>query len=250
MKPTIAFAGLTACFGCQLTLLNCETELCEVAEQFAFAYFPMGITTRSFEGEVDAALVEGAVSTPEDLETLVRLRNRSRRLIAVGTCARWGGISAMKNLEPRLPLAEKVYGQGADSLSTFNPAPLHRFVAVDGYVAGCPPEKQEMLALLAALRHDTLPVLADYAVCMECRIRENLCLLIEKGELCLGPLTQAGCNARCPSVGIPCEGCRGPVAEANVAAETTLLLEKGYRREEIVSRMQRFCVEWDDAQDH
>lgn len=248
-KPTIAFVGLTACFGCQLTLLNCEAELAEVAEHFTFAYFPMGLTPGTFEGEFDAALVEGAVSTPEDMETLMRLRNRSRRLIAVGTCARWGGISAMKNDEPRLSLTEHVYGRGANTVSTFNPGPLHRFVTVDGVVTGCPPEKTELLMMLAALHRDTLPILTDYAVCMECRMRENRCLLIEDNELCLGPLIRGGCNARCPTVGIPCEGCRGPVVEANAAAESELLLEKGYGREEIASRMRRFCVEWDYAQD-
>jgi coenzyme F420-reducing hydrogenase gamma subunit len=248
-KPVIAIAGLTACFGCQLTILNCEDELADLARMFTFAYFPMGMSQHGFQGEFDAALVEGAVSTPEDLETLVRLRSRSGSLFAVGTCARWGGINAMKNGEPRLSLVTRVYGSDGAAIATFNPGPLHRFVSVDGYVTGCPPEKKEMLLLFRALLHGTKPNLPDYPVCMECRMRENLCLLIEKDQLCLGPLIRAGCNARCPAVATPCEGCRGPVTEANIAAETDLLVEKGFRREEIASRMQRFCVEWSYGQD-
>jgi sulfhydrogenase subunit delta len=247
--PTIAIAGLTACFGCQLTLLNCEAELTELAARFNFAYFPMGMTSGPMEGEFDAAFVEGAVSTPEDLETLVHLRSRSRRLLAFGTCACWGGINAMKNHEPRIQLMESVYGRDAGAIDTFKPGPLHRFVTVDGRITGCPPEKEELLATLSALLRNALPVLVEYPVCMECRMRENLCLLLEKNRICLGPLVRGGCRARCPAVGIPCEGCRGPVIEANAVAEKELLLEKGFSSEEITSRMRRFCPEWDHAQE-
>ena len=156
----------------------------------------------------------------------------------------------MKNHESRKELAEVVYGHAAGEVLTFNPGPFHRFVTVDFAIPGCPPEKGELLATLASLLRGCFPVFPSYPVCTECRNRENRCLLIEDNELCLGPLSQAGCNARCPAVGIACEGCRGPVTEANVAAELELLLEKGFPREEIVSRMRRFCPEWDDEQRH
>ncbi|HZV82481.1 MAG TPA: NADH:ubiquinone oxidoreductase [Geobacteraceae bacterium] len=247
-KPTIAIAGLTACSGCQLTLLNCEEELPEIMQRFLIDYFPLGLTERCITGPIDVAFVEGAVSTPDDLEILLKLRSCSRLLVAFGTCALWGGVAAMKNLEGRKDLAATVYGPAAEGLKTFNPLPFHRFVKVDFAITGCPPEKGELLTTLAALLRGTLPEFPSYPVCTECRSRENLCLLIERSELCLGPLIQAGCNARCPTVGIKCEGCRGPVTEANVAAELELLLDKGFRREEIVSRMQRFYPEWDYEQ--
>ncbi|MGD0586605.1 MAG: NADH:ubiquinone oxidoreductase [Oryzomonas sp.] len=247
-KPTIAIAGLTACSGCQLTLLNCEEELPEIAQRFTIDYFPLGLTERLITGPIDVAFVEGAVSTPSDLEILMKLRNCCRSLVALGTCALWGGIAAMKNQESRKDLAESVYGSAADGLKTFNPQPLCRFVKIDFAITGCPPEKGELLATLAALLRGTFPVFPRYPVCSECRNRENLCLLIERNEMCLGPLIQAGCDARCPAVGIGCEGCRGPVTEANVAAEMELLLNKGFPRDEIVSRMQRFYPEWNYEQ--
>lgn len=247
-KPVIAIAGLTACSGCQLTLLNCEEELPQLAERFQFAYFPMGRSGGDYCTPTDVAFVEGAVSTPDDLETLLQLRSMSRWLVAFGTCARWGGINAMKNHEPRKGLAELVYGDTALAMKTFNPGPFQRFVTVDFAIPGCPPEKGELLTTLASLLKGAFPVLPAYPVCTECRMRENRCLLMEDNEMCLGPLIQAGCNARCPAVGIKCEGCRGPVAEANVAAEMELLLEKGFSREDIVSRMRRFCPEWDYEQ--
>ncbi len=247
-RPTIGMAGLTACSGCQLTLLNCESELPELTERFSIAYFPMGETKRDIAGPFDVAFVEGAVSTPDDVEVLVKLRSRSRLLVAFGTCALWGGVAAMKNSEARTGLLQTVYGPGGGEMKSFNPQPFHRFVKVDFAITGCPPEKPELLATLAALHRGSFPVFPRYPVCTECRNRENRCLLIEDNELCLGPLIQAGCNARCPAVGIQCEGCRGPVAEANVAAEVELLLEKGISREEIERRMRRFYPEWDYEQ--
>jgi sulfhydrogenase subunit delta len=247
-RPVIALAGLTACSGCQLTFLNCEAELPMVAESFSIAYFPMGITGPSLTGTIDVAFVEGAVSTPDNLEALVTLRSKSRYLVAFGSCAQWGGIAAMNNHEPRQDMVEAVYGEGAGEMKTFNPQPLHHFVQVDFAIPGCPPEKSEILAVLGALLRDTFPVFPVYPVCMECRSGEYRCLLIEDGAICLGPLTQAGCNAHCPAVGIACEGCRGPVREANVAGELELLLEKGFTRGEIERRMRRFCPEWNYEQ--
>ncbi len=247
-RPTIALAGLTACSGCQLTLLNCEAELPELTKRCDIPYFPMGLTERSITGPFDMAFVEGAVSTPDDVEVLIKLRSRSRLLIAFGTCALWGGVAAMNNSDGRTNLLRTVYGSGGSELKSFNPQPFHRFVKVDFAITGCPPEKPELLATLAALLQGNFPVFPRYPVCTECHNRENRCLLIEDNELCLGPLIQAGCNARCPAVGIQCEGCRGPVTEANVAAEMELLLEKGFSREEIERRMRRFYPEWDYEQ--
>jgi sulfhydrogenase subunit delta len=244
-RVRLAIAGLTACSGCQLTLLNCEDELPEVLSRFELVYFPMGESGSVVDARFDAAIVEGAVSTPEDLATLFRLRNASRLLVAYGTCALFGGVAAMNNRTcSREDLLMTVYGPEKE-LDTFPPAPLGSFVSVDWTITGCPPEKHDIVELLAALKAGTLPPVSSYPVCTECRSRENLCLLLEKKELCLGPIVQGGCNARCPATGIVCEGCRGPVREANVAQELELLLERGFGKEEIERRMSRFRPEWD-----
>lgn len=248
-RPKLAIAGLTACSGCQLTLLNCEQELPEVLQRFELVHFPMAQSGGRRDVPADAALVEGCVSTPADLETLFKLRNASHLLVAFGTCAAFGGVAAMNNgCSQRQELLRTVYGSRGRLPESFAPAPLGNFVSVDWTIRGCPPEKEEVVDLLSALLADTLPPVRSYPVCTECRSRENLCLLLEKGELCLGPVVQGGCNARCPAVGIACEGCRGPVREANVAQELELLLERGYGREEVERRMSRFKPEWDYEQ--
>jgi sulfhydrogenase subunit delta len=257
-RPRLAIAGLTACSGCQLTLLNCEEELPEIAGKFDLVYFPMAqsegagrmnpsaLSPPSPGGLFDVAIVEGAVSMPGDLAVLFHLRNASRILVAFGTCALFGGVAAMNNgTHQRESLLREVYGTGGSGYESFPPAPFKNFVTVDFAITGCPPEKPDLLALLGALLAGTLPPTPSYPVCTECRSRENLCLLLERGELCLGPIIQGGCNARCPATGIPCEGCRGPVREANVAQQLELLLERGFDRREIEQRMSRFTPEWD-----
>jgi sulfhydrogenase subunit delta len=247
-RPRIAVAGLTACSGCQLTLLNCEQELPEIVSSFDLVHFPMAESGGNEEGSFDAAIVEGAVSTPQDLATLFRLRNASHILVAFGTCALYGGVAAMNNaVSPRQELLQRVYGEAACGIESFPPSPFRNFVSVDFRITGCPPEKDDLIALLGALLAGTLPPVPTYPVCTECRSRENLCLLLARNELCLGPIIQGGCNARCPATGIVCEGCRGPVREANVEQELELLLERNFDRGEIERRMSRFKPEWDYA---
>lgn len=240
----LAIAGLTACSGCQLSLLNCEDELPDLLELFEFHYFPMACTPALLTGEYDAALVEGCLSMPPEKELLLELRKRSRYLVALGTCAACGGVAALRNGEDRELLRQRVYGQSPVASETFEPLPLHSMVQVDAVVTGCPPEKEELLRMLAGLARGALPASTDYPVCTECRMRENLCLLTERNMLCLGPLTLGGCGARCPSLAVPCEGCRGPVPEANLAEALEIYAQKGYDRITVLELLRRFCPEW------
>ncbi len=242
-KLRVAIAGLTACSGCQLSLLNCEDELPGLLEQIEFHYFPMALSPALLEGEYDAALVEGCISMPHEVELLQELRRRSRYLIALGTCAVWGGVAALRNGEDRELLRQQVYGLNPLACETFNPQPLQSLVQVDAAVSGCPPEKDELLRLLAGLVRGALPVSIDYPVCTECRMRENLCLLTERDILCLGPLVLGGCGARCPSMLVPCEGCRGPVPESNMKEYLELCAQKGFGRLTVLERLHRFCPE-------
>lgn len=243
-KLRLAIAGLTACSGCQLSLLNCEDELAEMLKQFEFHFFPFACSPALLEGQYDAALVEGCLSMPHERELLLELRKRSRYLIALGTCAVWGGVAALRNGDDRELLRQQVYGQSQIAIETAEPQPLRSMVRVDAAINGCPPEKNELLGLLADLARGTLLAEIDYPVCTECRMRENLCLLTEGDKLCLGLLTSGGCKARCPSMAVPCEGCRGPVPEANLAEAMEIFAQKGFDRITVLERLRRFCPEW------
>lgn len=240
----VAIAGLTACSGCQLSLLNCEDELPVLLEMFDFQFFPMAISPALLAGEYDASLVEGCLSMPHEKELVQELRKRSKYLIALGTCAACGGVAALRNGEGRELFRQQVYGDSPVADETFDPIPLQKLVQVDGVVPGCPPEKEELLRMLAGLLRGALPAGGDYPVCVECRMQENLCLLTERDALCLGPLTLGGCHARCPSLSVPCEGCRGPVPEANLEEALEIYAEKGFDRATVIGRLRRFCPEW------
>jgi sulfhydrogenase subunit delta len=240
-KPTVGIYGLTGCAGDQLAILNCEDELLDIAGSLDIRFFPMAMTGNDADCPLDIAFVEGSVVQPEEM--LRKLRDRAKLLVAIGTCAVWGGVQAMKNEIPREELKQQVYGPAGKIFKTMAAQPLSNFVKVDMSISGCPIEKEQLLHAVASLLHGDLPRLPNYAVCAECKIAENPCVLIEKGQLCLGPITVAGCNARCPSHNRPCIGCRGPVGEANVSSEIEILKEKGFTWVDIQNRLRTFAAE-------
>ena len=236
----LGFAHFSSCSGCQLMLLNCEAELPGLEKMIRCMDFDMIDSRADREGAFDLVLVEGSITSPRELDRLLELRQRARRLIAVGACATTGGVNRFE-MPPRPSAAQFVYADTADDLATFPPQPLHRFVAVDASIVGCPPERKDFLDLFGALLRGGWPVMREVPVCMECRIRENRCLLEQDGLACFGPVTRSGCEARCPSINVPCEGCRGEVAEANRDELCRLLLDAGLSGQELTSRAQRFA---------
>jgi coenzyme F420-reducing hydrogenase gamma subunit len=240
-KPKIGVYGLTGCAGDQLVILNCEDELLDIVGATEIKSFPMAMSGGDDDCPLDIVFIDGTVVQPKDEEMLRRLRERSKLLIAIGTCAVWGGVPAMKYDTAPDELKRKVYGQAGEVFQSFSPQPLSHFVKVDLSISGCPIEKEQLLQAVASLLHGDLPQLPNYAVCAECKMAEYPCLLVEKGQLCLGPVTMAGCKARCPSYGRPCIGCRGPVEEANISSEVRLLREKGFTPSDIQNRLRTFA---------
>lgn len=242
-KLRIAYQRYTSCGGCQLTLLNCERELPLFEKSFDLADFQLVSSVKDSE-DLDVALAEGSIATLDELQRLLELRRRTKFLIAVGACALSAGVHAL--VPDRQKALTVIYGSQREQLS-FSPQPLGRFVRVDGELPGCPPEGKDYLRLLGAMVQNGLP--GEYAipVCMECRLRENRCLLIEGRQPCFGPVTRGGCLARCPSYGVVCEGCRGAVPEANYTDHFQLLLQTGLTAEEIRGRRERFLRRDDEA---
>ena len=197
-RPTVGIFGLTGCAGGQLVVLDCEDELLQLVELVDLRDFLMASSANDEECRLDVALVEGAVLSRRDEETLRRIRERTHLLVALGTCAAWGGVAALDRRadRDRLPPIYGEMGAVYDSLPT---RALHEVVPVDATIVGCPIEKRELLVALAALLRGDLPLPAAWPVCAECRMRETICLLErDPRALCLGALTAAGCAARCP----------------------------------------------------
>ena len=243
----VGIYGLTGCAGDQLVILNCEDELLNIVKALDIKSFPMATSENDDDCFLDIVFVEGTVVQPRDEEMLQNLRERAKLLIAIGTCAVWGGVPAMKNEFSQEEVKKIVYGPIGDIFKTIVPQPLSSFVKVDLSISGCPIEKEQLIQTVASLLHGDLPRLPNYAVCTDCKMAENPCLLLEKGQLCLGPITVAGCNARCPTYGQPCRGCRGPVEEANVSSEIEVLKEKGFTWIDIQNRLRTFTASIDTS---
>ncbi len=223
--PRVGIYGLTSCAGDQLTIVNCEDHILEIFGSTEIRSFLMAKSDNT-ESELDVALVEGTVSSNGDLAMLEDIRKRAKVLIAIGNCACNGGPQAAcimeKNHEERMKL---VYGDAKFNIpEPIDAKPLSAFVKVDLMITGCPIDKWEFLRGLGRLVKGEHPLAIRYPVCVECKYNENECLLF-KDELCLGPITVAGCNSVCINHNIPCYGCRGAVIEANVASEAKMLVD-------------------------
>lgn len=241
-KPIIGIFGLTSCAGDQLAILNCEDELVHLANAFDIKDWEMAQTNNDRYAQLDIAFVEGVVAQTRDLEALKEIRKRSKILVALGTCAVWGGVAAMKNQIPREILKKEVYGEGINVVDSLEALPVKSFVKVDIQLPGCPIEKEQFLQVVASLLHGDLPEILNFSVCSECKMRENSCLVIEQAEVCCGALTVAGCNARCPSHNIPCGGCHGPIEEAHYDANVTMFKQHGITRDQIQEKMAMFAA--------
>jgi len=240
-KLKIGIYELTGCAGDALLIIDCEEELVNIFKAANIEAFLMAKSDNNDEVELDVALVEGSVSTEKELEELRKIRKRSKALIAIGICAGVGGMqSYFLDDKDWAKNYKAVYG-GVEMTHTKSlpSKPIGDFVKVDYFLPGCPIGKEQFLSTFARLLAGNPPDLFRFPVCVECKWRENDCLL-NKNILCLGPLTAGGCGAVCVNHNLPCVGCWGPSEEANRTAEYKLLLEKGYDPALIKNKMANF----------
>lgn len=238
-RPTLAVWKFASCDGCQLTLLNCEDELIPLAGEVEIAYFPEA-TRAVVEGPYDVSLVEGSVTTPEEIERIQHVRAVSRRLITIGACATAGGIQALRNFGDVAEFRSIVYAH-PEYLSTLSRStPISAHVTVDFELRGCPINKHQLLEVLAASIQGRKPRVPTHSVCVECKRRGNVCVTVAHGTPCLGPVTQAGCGALCPSFDRGCYGCYGPQDTPNTVSIATRLSELGMSEPEVLRIFRTF----------
>jgi coenzyme F420-reducing hydrogenase gamma subunit len=219
-RPRVGVVKLASCDGCQLTLLDLENELLDIADRFELVEFAEATSRRS-SGPFDVLFVEGSISTPEQAVEIIRLRAATRILVTIGACATAGGIQALRTASEHEAFRAAVYPAPAfvDSLETASPIAAH--VSVDAELRGCPIDGHQLLELLTAVATGRRPQLPDQAVCLECKRRGYECVVVTRGEPCLGPVTQTGCGAICPGMARGCYGCFGPRERANVDSLAT-----------------------------
>lgn len=214
-KPKLAVWKFASCDGCQLSLLDCEDELLAVVGAVEIAYF-LEASRRVAEGPYDISLVEGSITTPDDVERIRQVRAVSKRLVTIGACATAGGIQALRNFTSVGEFTRAVYAspETIDTLEKSTPVTDH--VMVDFELRGCPINKYQLLEVINAFLNNRKPNIPEYSVCMECKMRGTPCVMVAQGIPCLGPVTQAGCHALCPAYSRGCFGCFGPMGMPNI----------------------------------
>jgi len=246
-RPTIAVVKLASCDGCQLQLLDAEDALLELAGAVRIVNF-VEASSRIEPGPYDVTLVEGSVSAPEQEEQVRELRRRSGVLVTIGACAATGGIQALRNAAGSLDrFVRTVYPTPAYIESLARSRPVSDYVPVDLELTGCPVDRAQLLASIASLLHGARPRISTSPVCLECKRRGNVCVLVARGEACLGPVTRTGCGALCPAFGRGCFGCFGPADDSiNVPALVRRLRDDGLSRKQVLDRL-RFISGWAPA---
>jgi len=159
-KAKVATVWLDGCSGCHMSLLDIDAAIISLARKIDLVYGPL-VDAQEFPEGVDVVLVEGAVSSQEDLNKLQKIRQRSHVLVSLGDCAVTGNVPAMRNSVPVHKLLQRVYVDGAQEGKAIpservpallkNARPLREFVKVDFYLPGCPPPSKAIASLITDL---------------------------------------------------------------------------------------------------
>ncbi len=208
-KPKVAFFDFACCEGCQLQVANLGELLLDILNLVDVVEF-REVMSEKHDGGLDVAIVEGSITDKHAVERIKKIRNRSKILIAYGSCATIGGVNGMKNNFELSDIRKYVYGKDANTFDTIPTMALDQVVKVDYYVHGCPIYAPEFIKVLKCVLSGLPYQVPDSAVCVECKLNENECMY-DKGITCLGPITRSGCNSWCINNGNICYGCRGMV---------------------------------------
>jgi len=244
-KATIATAQLSSCVGCHVSLLDLHEKLLDLLEDaIEIEYCYVLVDQKEIPEHVDVAVIEGSIRNEEDLEVAEELREAADIVVAVGTCACYGGVHGLANLYQLDDILEWVFketpttddeGETPEEVvpELFGYVrPLPEVIDVDYMLPGCPPKPESIAEVITAILEDREPELPTTNLCEECpREKEDIPIeeikfrtgqgrpdpdkcLLEQGYPCMGPATVAGCGAACPSRGLPCRGCNGPTKQA------------------------------------
>lgn len=240
-KPRAAFFDFAGCEGDQLQIPNLEEKLLDLIDIVDVVSFREIMKEHS--DDYDIAFIEGSVTTPHDEERLKEIRKNADVVVAIGACATIGGINAIRNSQDFRKVQERVYKDKADLFESWDKAKsVDAVIDVDYDVHGCPIDRGEFLHVVESIVRGKDPNIPNYPVCVECKLNENICAF-ERGEFCVGPVTQAGCDSCCVNEGTICWGCRGMIDNPNENAHKEVLEEYGLTAEEVIKKFNLY-FEW------
>ena len=239
-KPTIGVFKYSCCAGCEFQLIYFQKHILETFKAAQINYCKMLQSGGFEEGPFDIALIEGAITEQWQADQLKKVRAVSTYLIPIGSCAVCGGIPAIKNTAQEYEIEKKVYND-TSFIHSVKTEPIDHYVKVDGYIKGCPMGERDLTELVISLMLNKKADFLKYCVCVECKLKDNICVLVAYDEPCMGPVTNAGCGALCPSQNRGCYSCWGPIKDANAKALADHFAWMGLSREEIFRKFTEFA---------
>lgn len=236
-KPKIAFFDFASCEGCQLTIVDALQTYPDLLDAVEIVQFREAMSEKSEDYQV--AFIEGSCTREQDEERLRAIRSQAQLVFALGACAHLGGVNTIRIWQSQDHVVQYVYGEMGKRFNVYSPRPIEAVIKIDGFIPGCPIDRNEFVRIAKALVRGRPIRLPDYAVCVECKLSENSCV-VEHGKACLGSITRAGCNAICPANGSGCDGCRGLLPDANIGWLKVALHEHGVPETAFAEKMKLF----------
>lgn len=247
------------CGGCEVSILDIGEPLLDLLPSLDFVHFPVlmdhklyGQTGEGSKMEIpksDVGIITGSIRNEENRELALEMREKCGVIIALGSCANFGGVPALANMYTNDKIFDTVYRDTPGTDSGDNPSDVPAFtdrvyavnevIKVDVALPGCPPTPEWIAEALTSLLEGKTFSLPERSVCDECPVvrekktemairrplqnaqftvgrYDDMRCLNEQGILCLGPATRAGCGGsaktpRCIRAYMPCRGCYGPI---------------------------------------
>lgn len=238
-KFKLAVFKFASCDGCQLSLLAAEDQLLGIAGIVDIAYF-LEATSRIQPGPYDLSLVEGSITTAHDAERIQQIRQDSKFLVTIGACATAGGIQALRNWADCDEFVRSVYATPAYISTLEKSTAISDHVSVDFELRGCPINKHQLVEVIRSVLTGRRPRTPVHCVCLDCKRRGTVCVMVAHGTPCLGPVTQAGCDSICPTFNRGCYGCYGPASQPNLVSLTGTMASQGMSRQQVVHSLRGF----------
>ncbi len=235
-RPRVAVHKFSSCDGCQLAFLNLGEALLTLNELVEIRHF---VEAGNYDPDapVDIAFVEGSISTPEEAERIEAVRANSRWLVTIGACATAGGLQALRNLNDSNDTWRGAIYARPEYIDTLDHAePVGQHVEVDLALWGCPIDQRQLVATIRDLLFGVTPAFPEERVCLECKRRHAVCIMVTQQKPCMGPVTQTGCGALCPRFGRDCYACFGPAENAATDALAAIFRRFGLDPRQIAHR--------------
>jgi F420-non-reducing hydrogenase small subunit len=256
----VAEEWLATCGGCEVTILDIGEPLLDLLPKLEFVHMPV-IMDHKYYGqkgekafeipEADVGIISGGIRNEENRKVAEEMRKKCNTIVAIGSCANFGGLPALGNMYTIAQILDKVYRETKSTDKAENPStdipPLSdrvyavsEVIKVDVGLPGCPTTPELVASALTALLEGKPFELAERSVCDDCPTKreekavaklkrpleqvsftpgqkfEEIRCFMEQGYLCVGPATRSGCGGdekipRCIKAYMTCRGCFGPI---------------------------------------